>query len=595
MKAGWQLRYSYDKNGQPGPGYFNFNAADTGKDYLNFDSSKSGDMYASALLGVLHSGTGRIWPMNDMHQRQWGFYFQDDIKLTRNVTLNLGLRWERETAPLSVDRALVQTLDLTNPIPELSGGVTMPPEVTDIAKINYKYNGAMVYTGNDHPRMYDAPWSNFLPRAGLAIRINDKTSFRVGYARYAVQWVTVHPETWDLSQNGYSQQTSMLGPLQGVPRTLIDDPFPTSGKYTNPFQIPSGNSLGRYTDLGNSVTYWDGNIMKTPLNDRFNITVQRQAASKLFVDATFFMMFNHNAQDPSMWGGSNTYNVNQVDPNLGYQYKGQLDQSVSNPFYNLLPADKMPGSLRTQETVSVSQLLRPYPQYGDLNVHGWPGQADHYYALQMKVERPMAQGLALLAAYNYSRESHTQYFNEVDYYNDNTTMWDRGRPRHSIRVAGTYELPFGQGRQFANNLHPVLNAIVGGWATSHIFMYRSGNLLWFDQAQVTGDPTQNVPAGYYFNPSAFAVAPSYTPRNNPFYYDGLRGPSFWQLDSTLVKYFRISERTKLEIRMEFYNMPNAFMPSDPDLGIGSSTMGQSTWVAGGNYGREIQYTARIHF
>ncbi len=63
----------------------------------------------------------------------------------------------------------------------------------------------------------------------------------------------------------------------------------------------------------------------------------------------------------------------------------------------------------------------------------------------------------------------------------------------------------------------------------------------------------------------------------------------------MVKYFRISERTKLEIRMEFYNMPNAFMPSDPDLGIGSSTMGQSTWVAGGNYGREIQYTARIHF
>ena len=91
------------------------------------------------------------------------------------------------------------------------------------------------------------------------------------------------------------------------------------------------------------------------------------------------------------------------------------------------------------------------------------------------------------------------------------------------------------------------------------------------------------------------MLPAYTPRTNPWFYDSLRGPGFWQLDSTLVKYFKITERMKLEFRMEFYNLPNAFMPSDPDLGVGSGTMGKSTWVAGGNYGREIQYTARIHF
>jgi hypothetical protein len=93
----------------------------------------------------------------------------------------------------------------------------------------------------------------------------------------------------------------------------------------------------------------------------------------------------------------------------------------------------------------------------------------------------------------------------------------------------------------------------------------------------------------------FAVSGAYTPRTNPWYYNGLRGPSFWSLDSTVSKDFPITERVKLEFRMEFYNMPNIFMPSSPDTGIGSGTMGQSTWVAGGNYGREIQYTARIHF
>ena len=120
-------------------------------------------------------------------------------------------------------------------------------------------------------------------------------------------------------------------------------------------------------------------------------------------------------------------------------------------------------------------------------------------------------------------------------------------------------------------------------------------LLRFGPALVSGDPTKDVPAGLYFNPAVFQILPAYTPRTNPLQYDGLRGPRFWQLDSTLVKYFRVTERVKFELRMEFYNLPNAFMPSDPDVGIAGGTMGRSTWVAGGNYGREIQYTGRIHF
>jgi hypothetical protein len=602
MKVGWQWRYSYDQdNAYSGPGYFNFNSLDTGKSFLNYDATQSGNMYASALLGVMNGGTATIHPNLDMHQQQWGFYFQDDVKLTRNITLNLGLRWERETAPLEETRKLVKTLDLTNPIPELQG-IVMPPEVTAIATSAPKYNGAMIYTSNKDPRMYDAPWNTFLPRAGIAIRINDRTAFRAGYARYAVPWVAIHPETGGLPTNGFSQDTSLLGPLDGTPRSLLDDPYPSSGQYAHPVLPPVGNSLGRYQDLGNSISYWNGNIMKTPMNDRFNFTIQRQAPYRIFTEATFFTMFEHNAQDPSMWGGHFDYNVNQVDPNLIYQYKGRTDQAVANPFYGL-PANIMPGSLAAQQTVPVSQLLRPYPQYGDLNVYGWPGTSDHYYALQMKAERPMANGLNFLVAYNYNQEFHGQWFNQSDFYANKITMFDRGYARHNLRIAGTYELPFGKGRQFMSHAPKVVDYVLGGWATSHIWMWRSGNLISFGdqswpgdhQAIVTGDPRKNVPAGYYFNPAVFQIPQAYTPRTNPLYYDGLRGPHFWQLDSTLVKYFPITERIKFELRMEFYNLPNVFMPSDPDTGIGSGTMGRSTWVAGGNYGREIEYMGRIHF
>jgi hypothetical protein len=590
MKAGWQLRYSYDQdNASSGPGGFTFNSIDTGNSFLGYDATQSGNMYASALLGVVNSGSANIAPNLDMRQQQWGLFYQDDIKVNRNLTLNLGLRWERETGPAEQMRQLVQTLNLTQPIAQLQNTV-MPAAVTAIAQVAYKFDGAMIYTSNSNPRMYDAPWNTFLPRAGLAYRINDKTSVRAGYSRYAVPWTTIHPETGGLPTYGFSQSTAVLGPLEGTPRTLLSNPFPSS----NPVVLPTGSSLGAYTDLGNSISFWEGNIMKTPLNDRFNFSVQHQAMDHLFTEATFFMHFGHNVQDGSMWGGSNGFNVNQVDPNLYYQFKGLLDQSVTNPFYGL-PATVMPGTLGTQPTVAVSQLLRPYPQYGDLTVLGWPGGTDHYYGLALKAERPMAKGLTFMAGYNYNQEFHSQYFNQEAAYTNTYTMLDRGQARHNFTLAGTWEIPVGRGRAYLGNINKVLDGFIGGWATSHIMMAHSGDLLQFGQAVVNGNPLQNVPAGYYFNPNVFSVSPAYTPRTNPWFYSGLRGPSFWQLDSTAVKYFSITERMKLEIRLEMFNTPNVFMPGDPDTTIASGTMGRSTTEAGGNYGREIQYTAKIHF
>lgn len=601
IKTGWQMRYSYDQdNASSGPGGFSFMSVDTGSSFLGYDPTKSGNMYASALLGVLNGGpnvTGgstynnqaTIAPNLDMRQQQWGLFFQDDIKVNRNITLNLGMRWERETAPAEQTRQLVKTLDLTVPISQLQNTV-MPSQVTNIAKINYLYNGSMVFTSNSNPRMYDAPWNTWLPRAGIAYRVNDKTSVRAGYSRYAVPWVTVHAETGGLPTYGYSQSTSILNPLQGVPRAYLSNPFPS----TNPIVLPSGNSLGGNTYLGNSVSFWNGNAMKTPLNDRLNFSVQHQAMEHLFAEATFFIHYGHNVQDGSMWGGSNGYNLNAVNPALSYQFKGLLDQTVTNPFYGL-SASIMPGSLANQPTVTVSQLLRQYPQYGDLTQLGWPGGRDHYYGLALKAERPLTKGIGFMFGYNYNQETHTQYATPLDQYTNTYTMLDRERPRHNFSIAGTWEVPVGRGRTYLGNANKIVDGIIGGWVTSQIFMAHSGNLLNFNQAAVTGDPRQNVPSGSYFNPAVFAVSPAYTPRTNPWYYDGLRGPSFWQLDSTAAKYFPITEKIKLEIRFELFNMPNIYMPGDPDTTIGSGTMGRSTGPADGNYGREVQYSAKIHF
>jgi hypothetical protein len=603
LKVGWQMRYSYDQNNaNSGPGGFNFDPVDTGSSFLGYDPSKSGNVYASALLGVLDGGNANVHPNVDVHQMQHGLYFQDDWKISRNLTLNLGLRWEYETAPLEQNRHMVQMLDLTNPIPELLG-FSMPSSVTSVASVNYQYSGAMIFTSNSHPRLYDAPRNLYQPRAGFAYRLNNKMSIRAGYARFATPILALHPETGGLPYNGFSQSTSILGPLNGMPRAYIDNPFPASA-YTpavgsaipsNPVELPLGNALGRYTDLGNSIGNLWKQTLNSPINDRMGGTFQYQAPAHFLLEGTYFMMLMHNVQGNSMWGGTNQYNVNMMDPNLYYTLKGAVSQQVANPFYNLLPSTIMPGQLRTQPTVSVSQLLRPYPQYGDITYQLWPGGQDHFYSYQFKAERPMTAGLNLVVAYSYNREYLGQYFNDVNQYANKYTMLDNGKSRHNLRIAGTYELPFGKGRQFMSNAPKLVDLILGGWAMSHFFTFQSGQLLYFNQAVVNGDPTQNVPAGYAFNPAVFSVAPAYTVRNNPWYYENLRGPKFWELDSTLAKYFPITEKIKFELRAEFYNLPNAFIPSNPDTGIGSGTMGQRTGVFGGNYGREIQYTGRIRF
>ncbi|MCC6860811.1 MAG: carboxypeptidase regulatory-like domain-containing protein [Bryobacterales bacterium] len=592
MKAGWQLRYQYDQNGNPGPGSFNFNAVDTGDNYLKFNASQSGNMYASTLLGVLNGGNAQYTPMVDSHQQMWGFFFQDDIRVNRWLTLNLGLRYELETAPSEYSRMYSRTLDLTNPIPELQGGVVkMPNEVTSLYKGQFLYNGAWIYTDDDHPGVFNSQKNVFLPRAGAAFRINDITSLRVGFARYSVPWVTIYPETNSWPKDGFARSTSILGPLNGVPRATIDNPFPSD----NPLQVPVGKSLGRYLNLGQAATFFPQDMIH-PINDRFNVSLQRQLPLQILTDTTFFMNLGRNVQDSSMWGGDYNYNLNMVDPNYAYTYKGAVDVQVNNPFYMLLGADKMPGALRTQQKVTVNSLLRQYPQYGNLTERFLQGKDSRYYSLQFKAEKPMAKGLAFSFGYNYSKESRGEFFNDPATYAKEFTMIDTRDPRHYVRLAGTYELPFGRGRQFGGNVNRVVDAIIGGWATSHIFMWNSGPLLTFGAMNATGDPKIDNPTkDKYFDTSVFSQLAPYTPRTNPWYYDGLRGFGFWQWDATAVKYFQVTERVKFELRMEFYNFPNSFMPSQPSLGVTSSTFGRSTGVAGGNYGREVQYTGRIHF
>jgi len=167
-------------------------------------------------------------------------------------------------------------------------------------------------------------------------------------------------------------------------------------------------------------------------------------------------------------------------------------------------------------------------------------------------------------------------------------------PRHRITLATTIDLPFGRGRQFGANIHPVLNAVLGGWSTSHIFVWNSGAFLRFGQLDVSGEPGATTRDwSKWFDTSVFKQATPFTPRTNPFQYEGGTGPNFWNLDSTVSKNFSLTARAKIELRFEGHNLTNSVMPGNPNLTVTSTQFGEITSQV--NYGRGVQYTLRLHF
>jgi hypothetical protein len=585
IKMGISYRRNWGFINYPDPMTFNFGPGLTADTIFNPDTSLSGDSYASFLVGAIGSDSrAQYVSPHQLTAHNFAPFVQDDFRLNRRITLNLGLRYEYETAPVDAKDRLSRYLDLSNPIPEFQANAPkIPSQVTSIASIPYKWNGAWVFATDDHRGMFNTSKRGFMPRLGVALRVNDKMSLRVGYGRNVVPPSQMQPfQTTGIVLYGYTASTSVAPTLAGIPGGKLSDPFPS----TNPLILPLGKALGRYQNLGDTAA-WNLQDLQSTVSNRVTFSLQRQLPAQFKVDATYLLNFQSNVP----YG----LNRNLADPALSYTYKAALSQTVPNPFYQYLTPDKFPGSLRNQRNVSVGSLLRPNPQYNGLTQNLTSDRLDRFHSIQLKAQRPFSKGFSLLWAYAYNRQYTQEFFNSDDQYANKFSFINSALPRHRVSIAGTYDLPFGKGRPLLSNLHPVLNAVLGGWSTSSLFQYNSGSFLRFGGALVDGNPRIDNPTrSRYFDTTKFKVLPAFTPRLNPWQYPGVTGPRFANIDSTLSKYFPLrGDRTKLEFKLEAYNMTNSFMATNPNVSVTSSLFGRSTGQA--NRGREIQYTIRLHF
>src|SRR5262249_20014966 len=150
----------------------------------------SGSEWATFLLGALgDTSRARNTPFLRAHNHFYGLYVQDDFKVSQNITLNIGLRWEYDTPITDPEGRLSRTVALTKPIPRFQGPKPrrLPASALALRKQLPVYNGAWIFADTPSSGAYNSPKTVFLPRFGIAWRLNDRTSLRFGYARYTIQ------------------------------------------------------------------------------------------------------------------------------------------------------------------------------------------------------------------------------------------------------------------------------------------------------------------------------------------------------------------------------------------------------------------------
>jgi hypothetical protein len=175
--------------------------------------------------------------------------------------------------------------------------------------------------------------------------------------------------------------------------------------------------------------------------------------------------------------------------------------------------------------------------------------------------------------------------------------------KHRVTFAATYQLPFGRGARLLSKAPRAVNAIVGGWQLSAIYIYQSGLPLGWGDAIFFGnsDDIQNGPhtIDQWFNTKAgFSTNSATRPANHyrswPLRFSNLRGPAMNNIDANLGKKWRLTERgAELQIRGEAFNAANRPMFGNPTTDQFSTGFGQITTTV--NYQRQVQFVARFSF
>lgn len=562
----------------------------------------TGSPFASMLLGLPNEAERVATPVlvGNLRYGYHAAYFQDNWKITSRFTASLGFRYD---VPIGWHEVNGDYSGMNPLLPNKAAG--------NIPGALEFYGTGAGRTGDKRP--YPTDFSNFGPRAGFAYRLTSKTVLRGGFGIYYQT----------LGNGGCGCRTGFANPIQ-----TISDGLNSALQWDGGIAAPPGFRPPPLIDptVGNniSVNMFTDNYGKAPRIYNWSFNLQHEIG-KFLIDLAYVANRGH--------GLNSTIRSNQVQ--VGNLALGSL---LSRPIDD--PAVVAAGFSRPWAGFngSLSQALRPFPQYQDVaNYNSGIGRS-WYDSFQGKVERRFGDW-QMMGSYTFSKTLGIGHFRQIfsqgaasgydvsaqdNYnYNEMKSYMPFDQP-YVVSILNTYALPFGKGKKFMNTDNFLANLAVGNWTISATQQYRSGNLL---LAQTPGNPLgtgvlftnftkanrnmgtdiqtgvdrttldPNDPSARYFNAGAFSLPGQYTLGNAAQYYSPFRNPPVFEENVSVQKQIKIpvndTRTLDLVLRADGFNIFNRTNFGGINSIIGNANFGRVTGPQ--NSPRMITMGMRLYF
>jgi hypothetical protein len=567
-----------------------------------YGTTYTGDEFASFLMGYPTSAAFTTEAPSAAYSYYQAYYAMDTWQAKRNLTLNLGLRYELPGAVAERDnRAIVLLPDAVDPNTGIKGTLSLvdSPLYRGRTTVVPKYN-------------------LFAPRVGFAFRAAPSTVIRGGYGiSYLPNDITPGVMPFNSIDNTATTQVNVTGTLP-TPLQAILQSFVASG-LNQPFARSVPNFMTRY---GSQTNYLAQAIagpvpyQSYPYTQQWNFAVSHQFKGDWMAEIGYTGL--HGANLP----GIGTRNLDELSSQYYSMGSALLSAATSCP--------NAPG-LVGSKSFTVGQCLRPYPQYNNVQdtaqFYAW----QNYNSMQVKTEKRFGAAGVLTANYTWSKNlanTDVQAINTFAEGNGEGPIQDYNNlaGEYSLisydvtrRFVASYvlKLPFGKGQKFGQSLGGAAGALVSGWAVNGITNFQSGfplaittatknklqtsfgagttrpNAVAGCQKVIDSSGLARVNAGAWFNTSCFQYAGDYAFGNESRVDSQLRADGIKNFDFALQKATTLHESIRLEFRAEFFNIFNRVQFAAPVTTLGSTTFGQI--LTQSNKPRQIQFSLRLNY
>ncbi|MBL8241316.1 MAG: TonB-dependent receptor [Bryobacterales bacterium] len=538
----------------------------------------SGSSFASFLLGDAHLGRTETPREVAQNYPYFGFYAQDDWRITRKLVLNLGIRYDF-TLPPTNKKDEYSDFNPTRPNPA-AGNIP----------------GALWFAGfgpgRENTRSLVPGWYGGIgPRIGLAYSPDSKTTIRTAFGR-SFSRITAVQGSGHFA--GFIGQWAFQNTSQGITPTFkLDQGLPA---YTLPPSInPSFQN-------GQDVDYWNGqDATRAPESLFWTLTTQRQIAANTVLEIGYNANIGTHLQ-------SGILRMNQLDTAIFNRLVGQMGRAqaiamLTGPFS--APAAVAAGVRAPYPgfTGSANQALRPFPQYQNIATGAQNGdKSGHssYHAMVMKFDRRFSKDLTLQWSYVFSKmltDSDSYFANsetaaQDHYYRRSEKSIGQFDQTHSVKFSTLYNLPFGNGAKWATS--GLLSHVLGGWRLAAIQVYNSGTpieltrnnplpifngitrptISTYDgwRAPIAGDKFDPAVDRFLQPASFFGTQPAdfgNATRHNP------KVRTFWGTSEnvSVARTFNISEKIRIDLRGEAFNIFNRTIFGTGNLNLNNGAFG----------------------